>query len=116
MSDTDTWISACSTADLEPGTGLKVPGTCPPIAVFNIDGEYFAIDDTCSHAEYSLAEGYVDGDTVECELHYAAFSVKTGAALTAPATEPVGTYSVRVHDDQIQVAATQRCVIAESRL
>lgn len=116
MADNDTWIVACSTDDLDPGSGLKIAGTCPPIAVFNVEGEYFAIDDTCSHAEYSLSEGYVDGDTVECELHFATFSVRTGEALTAPATDPVGTYPVRVEDGHIHVAAAQRCVIARSRI
>ena len=116
MSDlsTDIWVLVCATGELGVGEGVKV-GTCPPIALFNIDGDYFAIDDTCSHAEYSLTDGYLDGDQIECELHYATFSVRTGEALTAPATDPVGTYPVRVEDNNIYVAATQRCVIDKFR-
>ncbi|PHV64929.1 bifunctional 3-phenylpropionate/cinnamic acid dioxygenase ferredoxin subunit [Williamsia muralis] len=111
---TDIWVLVCTTDELGVGEGVKV-GTCPPIALFNIDGDYFAIDDTCSHAEYSLTDGYLDGDQIECELHYATFSVRTGEALTAPATDPVGTYPVRVEDNNIYVAATQRCVIDKFR-
>lgn len=113
---TATWIVACAVDDLPPGAATRVHGTCPPIAVFHVDDEYFAIDDTCSHAEYSLSEGYLDGDEVECELHYATFSVRTGEALTAPATDPVGTYPVRIEDGKVHVATTQRCVIAKSRI
>lgn len=116
MAETDIWVAACGADDLPVGTGIKVPGTCPPIALFNVGGEYFAVDDTCSHAEYSLSDGYVDGDSVECELHYATFSIRTGEALTAPATDPLGTYPVRVQDNQIQVATMQRCVIARARI
>lgn len=77
--------------------------TVPPIAVFNVDGEYFAIDDTCSHDKSSLADGYIDGDRVECSWHFAKFCIRTGAALTPPATVPVSTYEVRVDGDDVMI-------------
>ncbi|OLT18182.1 (2Fe-2S)-binding protein [Pseudonocardia sp. CNS-139] len=109
------WTEVCALADLGPGTATTVPGACPPVAVFNVDGELFAVDDTCTHAEYSLSQGYLDGDAVECELHFATFSVRTGAALTAPAQEPLGTYPVEVEAGRVFVAVTRRCVLAKLR-
>ncbi len=71
------------------------------IAIFNVDGEFYAIDDLCSHAEASLAEGEVFDCKVECPLHGAEFDLKTGEAVTLPATRPVDTYMISVENDII---------------
>ena len=71
------------------------------IAIFNVDGEFYAIDDLCSHAEASLAEGEVFDCKVECPLHGAEFDLKTGEAVTLPATRPVDTYMISVENDVI---------------
>ena len=68
----------------------------PPVAIYHIEDGYYASDDTCTHAEYSLGEGYIEDGTVECELHAAKFDIKTGRALGPPATIPVMTYPVVV--------------------
>lgn len=109
------WTPVCELGELPPGGATTVPDACPPVAVFNVDGEVFAIDDTCTHSEYSLSDGYLDGDQIECELHFAKFSVRTGEALTAPALEPVGTYPVSIEDGRIFVAVGRRCVLAQFR-
>ncbi len=75
----------------------------PAIAVFNVEGTLFAISDTCTHAEASLSEGRIDGETVECPLHGACFDLRTGEALTPPAVEPVQTFPVIVQEDEIYV-------------
>jgi 3-phenylpropionate/trans-cinnamate dioxygenase ferredoxin component len=75
----------------------------PPIAVFNVEGALFAISDVCTHAEASLSEGQVEGQTVQCPLHGACFDLRTGEALTPPAFEPVQTFAVVVQDDEIYV-------------
>jgi 3-phenylpropionate/trans-cinnamate dioxygenase ferredoxin subunit len=75
----------------------------PAIAVFNVEGTLFAISDTCTHAEASLSEGRVDGETVECPLHGACFDLRTGEALTPPAVEPVQTFPVILQEDEIYV-------------
>lgn len=74
------------------------------IALINVDGEFFAIDDTCTHEEASLSEGDLYGDIVECPLHGACFNVRTGEVEAFPAVVPVETYQVRVVDDEVQVA------------
>tara|TARA_B100000965_G_scaffold63606_1_gene49397 strand:+ start:386 stop:700 length:315 start_codon:yes stop_codon:yes gene_type:complete len=73
------------------------------IAIFNVDGEFYAIDDLCSHAEASLAEGEVFDCKVECPLHGAEFDLKTGEAVTLPATRPVDTYMISVENDIIYI-------------
>ena len=93
----------CSVTELIPGEVKRIDN--PPIAVFNVDGALLAISDICTHAEASLSEGTVDGQTVECPLHGACFDLRTGEALTPPATEPVQTFAVVIQDDTVYVEA-----------
>lgn len=74
-----------------------------PVAIFNVGGEYFAMDDVCTHDGGPLAEGHLEGEVIECPRHGARFNVKTGAVVSLPAVSPVPTYSVRVRGDEIQV-------------
>lgn len=89
-------IFACLAGALPEGKALRL-NTEPVIALFHIDGEYYAINDRCSHGTASMSEGYIDDDaTVECPLHAATFCLKTGKALCLPAMEPLQTYPVTV--------------------
>lgn len=97
-----TWERVCAADDLGPGDAVAVPVN-PPIAVFNVEGEFLATADTCTHAESSLADGYLEGDQVECSWHFARFCLRTGKALTPPATEPVETYQVKVEGGVVYV-------------
>lgn len=96
-------ITIARAEDVSPGRGLAVNVEGLRIAVFNVDGNYYAIDDTCTHAEASLAEGDVDGSTVECALHGARFDLRTGEAVGPPADRPVTAYKVHVEDGKIQL-------------
>jgi nitrite reductase/ring-hydroxylating ferredoxin subunit len=73
------------------------------IAVAHIDGEFFAIDDTCSHAQCSLGDGFLDGHTVICPCHGSTFDVANGKVLTLPATQNVFSYQLRVEGDDILI-------------
>lgn len=73
------------------------------VAVFKVDNEYFAIQNRCSHAEASLSEGEVYDCKVECPLHGAEFDLKTGEALTLPATKPIVTYTTEVNENSLLV-------------
>jgi nitrite reductase/ring-hydroxylating ferredoxin subunit len=98
------WIRACEASALAEGDAIVVDrDPLSPIAVFNVGGEYYATDDTCTHEQYSLADGYVDGDVVECALHMARFNVRTGKALRYPATKDLSTYEVRIDDGVVYV-------------
>jgi 3-phenylpropionate/trans-cinnamate dioxygenase ferredoxin subunit len=74
------------------------------IALFLIEGKYYAIDDVCTHDGGPLAEGPLEGCIVECPRHGAKFDVTTGAVVAMPATTPVPTYDVIVEGDEIKIS------------
>ncbi len=73
------------------------------VAVFNVDGEYYAIEDVCTHDGSELTGGCIEGEEVICPRHGARFNLRTGEALTPPAYEPVPTLPVRVEAGMVQV-------------
>ncbi|MEU6576517.1 bifunctional 3-phenylpropionate/cinnamic acid dioxygenase ferredoxin subunit [Streptomyces sp. NPDC046805] len=96
-------IPVCRLEDLPKGGSVRVE-TTPPIAVFHTDdGELYAIDDTCTHQDASLSEGWLEGCLVECPLHAASFDLRTGEPTCLPARRPVTTYRVTVEDGFIHV-------------
>ena len=102
-----TLIEAGRVDELPEGEALRIATAgAAPIAIFNVDGEYFAIDDTCTHQDASLSEGWVENCAVECPLHTACFDLRTGAALGAPAKIPVRTHAVHVEGGVIRVAVS----------
>ena len=97
------FVTVAKVGEIPPG-GVKVVRLADQeIAVFNLAGGYYAIDDVCTHDGGPLAEGSIDGDAIECPRHGARFDIRTGAVLTMPATVPVPTYAVRVEGEEIQV-------------
>ncbi len=98
------FIKAAKTIDLAPGQRTLVDYQGTPVALFNVDGEFFAIEDVCTHDGGALAEGELHGDVVVCPRHGARFDVKTGAVRTLPAYGPVLVYQVRVEGDDILIA------------
>lgn len=99
-------VRIAAVSDVEPGTAIvvdrTVTGTDDDIALFHTDDDaWYATDDTCTHEEASLAEGWLEGDEVECPLHAASFCLRTGAALCLPATKPVRTHRVEVRGDDV---------------
>ncbi|MFB3040276.1 MAG: non-heme iron oxygenase ferredoxin subunit [Candidatus Poribacteria bacterium] len=75
-----------------------------PVALFNVDGEFYAIEDVCTHDGGPLAEGELEGNEIECPRHGARFNVRTGEVLCMPAVEPVECYEVKVEGDDILVS------------
>ena len=73
------------------------------VAVFLIDGAYYALDDVCTHDGGPLAEGTLEGCIIECPRHGAKFNVKTGAVVAFPAISAVPTYAVRIDGNEIKV-------------
>jgi nitrite reductase/ring-hydroxylating ferredoxin subunit len=84
---------------------LRVETDVEPVAVFNVDGDFYAIADTCSHEESSLSEGYVDEDIVECAKHGAMFHIPTGEVRSLPATRNVRVFGTVVEDGDLYVEA-----------
>jgi 3-phenylpropionate/trans-cinnamate dioxygenase ferredoxin subunit len=100
MSD---WISVANAGELAPGQWRVVDADGARIVVFNLAGEYYAIEDVCTHDGGQLTGGTVVGEEIVCPRHGARFSIKTGAALCAPAYEPTAKFPVRVENGEIQV-------------
>lgn len=100
-------IEVCRLDALPPGESARVVSEVP-IVVFNVDGELYALDDTCSHQDASLSDGWLEGYCVECPLHSSQFDVRTGQPTCPPAKKPLNTYDVEVLDGTVYVAASPR--------
>ena len=98
-----TTVTVCPASELGPGERRIIEHDGEPIAVFNCDGELFAIEDRCSHDDGPLAEGeWSPADcTVECPRHGSIFDLRTGKPGTLPAFQPVRTFPVGITDDNI---------------
>lgn len=97
------WLDVAPVAELPPGERQVIDSEAGPIAVFNLDGQYYAIEDLCSHDGGELASGRCDGDRIFCPRHGACFNIRTGQALSAPAYEDIETFPVRVDNGIVQV-------------
>ena len=97
------WHKVASVAQLEDDEvlGVEVAGT--PVAVYQLDGEYFATHDICTHEMAKLSDGYVEDGCIECPLHMGMFKIATGKALGAPVEVDIATYPVRIEGDDILV-------------
>ncbi|GAA2898672.1 bifunctional 3-phenylpropionate/cinnamic acid dioxygenase ferredoxin subunit [Pseudonocardia halophobica] len=94
------YVGAAS--DIPDGEAARVQGEVS-IAVFHVDGALYAIDDTCTHQDASLSDGWVEGCAVECPLHAACFDLRTGRPSGPPAKKPVRTHRVVVSDGHVWV-------------
>ena len=97
------WVDVAAAEALPPGRHRVVDVDGVSVAVFNLAGEFFAIEDVCTHDGGELASGKLEGETVVCPRHGARFSVKSGAVLGPPAYEPVAAMAVRVVGGMVQV-------------
>ncbi|HJP40982.1 MAG TPA: non-heme iron oxygenase ferredoxin subunit [Dehalococcoidia bacterium] len=88
---------------ISPGTVGVIEVGGQRVAICNADGDYFAIDDACSHDGAPLDQGVLDGLSVECPRHGARFDIRTGKALSLPAIQPTATYATRVVEGQLEV-------------
>lgn len=102
------FVDIATTEELKPGERIIVEIGRKWIAVFNIDGEYHAILDVCTHDDGPLAEGELHGCEIECPRHGARFDLRTGHVTAPPALVPVPTYPVRVVDNVVQVGVEQK--------
>jgi len=97
------FVRLCSRDDVAEGAALKVDRTEGAIAIYNVGGEFFATQDRCTHGDWSLADGYLDGDVIECTLHMGKFCVRTGRVKSPPPCEPLKVYPVKVEGADVLV-------------
>jgi 3-phenylpropionate/trans-cinnamate dioxygenase ferredoxin component len=97
------WFEAARVGEIANRTCKVIAVNGSDVAVFNLDGEYFAIEDLCTHLGSDLHSGWVEGDRAVCPSHLAEFSIRTGEALKAPAYEGVHSFPVRVREGVIEI-------------
>jgi len=90
------WIRVCEQSELLPGEFKVVFDGDVPIAVFNIDGELYALEDVCTHDGGELTGGTIEGFEIECPRHGARFDIRSGQVLCPPAYEPTAKFPVKV--------------------
>jgi 3-phenylpropionate/trans-cinnamate dioxygenase ferredoxin subunit len=107
--ESDNWIDVCQQSELSPGCGRLVERDGVKVAVYNLHGEYFALEDLCSHEQFPLLgcglphDLLIHGEDITCPRHGARFNIRTGAALCAPAYEDLVMFPVRVENGMVQV-------------
>jgi NAD(P)H-dependent nitrite reductase small subunit len=97
------WISVAQVGDIDEDDAKQVRVGQHCVALFNVDGRYYATSDICTHALAYLSQGYIEGGTVECPLHQGRFDIATGRALSPPVTKNLAVYPVKVEDGRILV-------------
>ncbi len=96
-------IELCKTSEVDEGSAIRVDKGELSVAVFNLNGAYYVMDDQCSHGPGSLSEGFVSGDTVECDFHNGAFFIKTGEVAEPPCMIPQKTYKTVVENETVYI-------------
>ncbi|EKS31947.1 non-heme iron oxygenase ferredoxin subunit [Afipia clevelandensis] len=99
----EVWHSVCARDEVQAGAMLPIEIGDMHIAVYNVDDEYFATDNICTHGFALLTDGFLDGDSVECALHGGCFNIRTGKALCEPVDVDLRTFRTRLVDDRVEV-------------
>jgi naphthalene 1,2-dioxygenase system ferredoxin subunit len=106
MKESENWMTVADRASVGPDSVVAVKAGDLDIALYNIEGQFYATSNVCTHAHALLSDGWLDGDVIECPLHGGRFEVKTGKGLGAPITCDLKTFPVRVEGNAIQVKLT----------
>jgi nitrite reductase/ring-hydroxylating ferredoxin subunit len=93
----------CDASDVQVGTARRIVVDRLVLAAFNLDGEFYVTDDTCTHGFGSLSEGIIDGDIIECPWHGGTFDIRSGAPVDHPCTVPLKTYRTVVKDGAVWI-------------
>ena len=93
---------------IQPGQFVKIAVEGQAIILANADGHFYAVEDRCSHEDYPLSLGCLDGDRIKCPLHGSRFELDTGKPMDEPADEPILTFRVRLADDWVWIDPTSR--------
>lgn len=101
------WVKVASSDAVDEGAMLQVDVAGDAVCLYNLGGTLYATQDICTHEHAFLSEGYIDGDCIECPLHQALFHIPTGEVRSAPATENLRVYPVRVVGSYIEVCNSE---------
>ncbi len=100
-------LPVCTVADLPPGSVRSFEVGDELVAVYNIDGTFYATEAHCTHAAADLGDGILEGEVIECSLHFGAFHVPTGKAVQAPCFTDLKTFRTEVKEGQVFVDLSQ---------
>ncbi len=104
----DEFIRVATLHEIPPGSAKRVEAAGRKIAVANVGGAIYAVDDNCTHEDQSLAEGPLMGEILVCPRHGSRFHLPSGRVLSLPAVRPVATYPVKVEGDAILISLEGR--------
>ncbi|MEE2803102.1 MAG: non-heme iron oxygenase ferredoxin subunit [Pseudomonadota bacterium] len=97
------WVDVAPVEGIQNRRSVLVDVDGTMVVVFNLEGEYYAVEDVCTHDGAEIASGCLVEDAIECPRHGARFDLRTGAVLAPPAYEPLQTFPVRVDNGMVQV-------------
>jgi 3-phenylpropionate/trans-cinnamate dioxygenase ferredoxin subunit len=97
-------LARCPLTQVRSREVTRVTSDVGPIAIFNVDGEILAVQDTCSHEDASLADGFLEGHVIECPLHGGQFDLRSGAAVCLPAQHPLRRFATRTDGEFVYVS------------
>lgn len=100
-------VEVCGISDVEEGCALKVKSGELTLAVFNLNGAFYVIDDQCTHGPGSLSEGFIENGIVECDFHNGQFDIRTGLVVGPRCMVPVKSYKVAVEGGRVFVELGQ---------
>jgi naphthalene 1,2-dioxygenase system ferredoxin subunit len=97
------WVKAADAADFGDGDVrvTEIAGT--EVAIYQVDGTFFATDNICTHAYARLSDGFLDDCSIECPLHAGRFDIRTGKALSGPVTEDLRSYPVKIEGGDVLI-------------
>ncbi|MDH7798263.1 MULTISPECIES: non-heme iron oxygenase ferredoxin subunit [unclassified Beijerinckia] len=98
-----TYHRVASTADLDDGDMREAQVGATLLAIYRLGEDFYATAGICTHAYARMAEGYVEGEIIECPYHGGAFEIRTGKAVAAPCTHDLKTFPVRVDGEDVLV-------------
>ena len=96
-------IELCKVEDVAAGEVRRIEAAGLTLAVYHLDGDFCVTDDACTHGPGSLSEGFVEGDTIECNFHQGVFNIRTGECVKPPCMVPVRTYRTIVEDGRVYI-------------
>jgi naphthalene 1,2-dioxygenase ferredoxin component len=95
------WIKVAAASDVPEDGTLLVNLGAEPVCLYKLGSRIFATHDTCTHGQASLADGFIEGEEIECPLHQGRFHIPSGKATGAPCTEDIRSYAVRIEDGAV---------------
>jgi naphthalene 1,2-dioxygenase ferredoxin component len=100
----ENWTKVAAAADVPEGGTLRVDFGTEPVCLYNIAGTIYATHDTCTHGQASLADGFIEGNNIECPLHQGLFDIPSGKAVGVPCKVDIKIYAVKKEDGAVYVA------------